>query len=213
MVYNKKYARKNKMSRRMPFSKKQVKVIKKLALQTGEVKEISNSSTFSSIVKTSALTGVMNTTIPQGDGEGQRIGDEITYKDIRFSCTFNSGTASGLLRVIAVQRLDNSTNGNPFQGLSNPGDINNPYPTLEEAGGRYKILKVWNSSVSSAGKKDTMCVMNIPYKSLPIKKLTYDPTLSTLSTNAGVVYFVVLTNNTTASQLTGSYEIRTRYYD
>lgn len=211
------YARKNKMysrnynknKKRFPFSRKQVQAIQKLSQMSGELKEYTTSSSHSNIDNTAPDQVSFNETgILQGDGDNQRIGDSLRPKDYTLNISFNSGTTSGILKVIVFQKLDDTTLNT--LGMVN---INDNLPTIQTAGGRYKVLRSVMTSVSSAGKKDSFLSIRIPSRSMKIKTLNYDTASGTLVSEEGVVRAIVLTNNSTASQLTSTFETRIRYYD
>lgn len=91
-----------------PFTKKQVKAIKKIAEHTGELKVYDTSISSTSIVSGSLINLFSSSShygIVQGDGQNERIGDELTIKDYNFKINFTSGTTNGTVRLILFQNL------------------------------------------------------------------------------------------------------------
>lgn len=195
-----------KRSFRRPFNKGQVKAIRKIALRSGEIKELVGSLSDGSIVTASANPVAISYTMAQGDGEGERIGDEITIKDISVNMVINSGTANGSIRVIFYQKLSDTTDL-----TSNMTDINDYYPSLKNSTGAYKILYDRNFQLDPDGVSNKFVRVKFN-KQLKVHKINYDAGASTFN-NTGTVLGLILTNNATASQITMTGKSRIRYYD
>lgn len=206
------YKKKRVMKRRgKVFTKKQVKVIKKLALSTGELKSFETTSTNSSLVASTGdgHSGVL--AIPQGDGDEERVGDQIRIRDIHYKVLLTSGTANGAVRVVLYQELGND---NPLSSASDflPNALLPKLADLGTASAGYKILFDRVYYLSAASVPNKVVNIRIPASKLKYSKIDYSTSAGT-TPSKGDINLYIGTNNTTASQMTTSINCRTRYYD
>lgn len=208
MVYKygkgKKVFKKNKG--KLPFSKKQLQVIKKITHSTNELKTFTPSLINDpSVVSGSTNSFTFSLGIPQGDGEGTRDGDQLMIKDYQMNLNINSGTTKGLVRVIVFENLGDSS-----LTLNSMTQVYSQYPTIQTSLGRYKVHmdKTYNinsSNVSSILIKKTF----IPV----IKKINYVSGSTTLVNGGGQLQGFVLTDNSVITQMTFDCQTRVRFYD
>lgn len=194
--------------RRMPFTKSQMKAIQKISQRSGELKHVDSSSTHTSVVTGGGQNLYLSTaTLPaQGDGENQRVGDQINIKSVRFKAQVNCGTANGSVRCYVVQHLDDTV------ATINNLDPNDFFPTLQTSLTKYKVLYNKVIQLDPDGKSNHIFMVDIPAKRLKIKRLNFDSAASTL-TGGGDISFHVTSNNATASQMTSDLNTRFSYYD
>lgn len=209
MPYKKQYRKRKRYNRRgAPFSKKQVKAIQKIAQHSGEMKNNSDNQTSSSLISTSPFIHRMShITIDQGDGEGQRVGDEIFIKQLSWRCLVDAGTAQGILRVIVIQQLSDT-----LDSFSTGLLVNSFLPDKATTNGRYKVLYDKLMYVGGDVKNSQLIKLNFRNNRLPIKKVHFDEGLATYS-GGGDIEFYVITDNTTASQITCNANLKLMYYD
>lgn len=207
------YKRRPRTRKRMPFTKNQTKAIHKIAQQSGEMKQIQGTSTDSSLVDGSHFNHSF-LTIAKGDDDNQRIGDKINVKDLHYKAVVNSGTASGVCRVIIYQLLrrpeTTAETGVGIAGLL-PNDF---YPNNEDVPVKYKILYDKIFYVNSVSKPQHLINVRIPARKLAIKQLEWDAdTGASAELLSGFISMCISTTNTTVSQMTVDSNLKIRYYD
>lgn len=196
-----------KRRRRLPFTKRQAKAIKKLAVSTTELKEYTTSFSDASVVqKNIQLFTYAN--IVQGDGDGERIGDEINVRDLDIRFSMKSGTASCVGIIYIIEQLGDEDNFyTDFN--TNFTDINTYLPNYQTAGERYKVHVARKFSINSVNMPDRQ----FRFKIKPIiKKINY-PATTGLPHDKGKLFMLIATNNSTATQITLEGNYRYRYYD
>lgn len=186
------------------FNRKQVKAIKKIAQASGELKHLDVTFTSAGLVSSGSLSDKTNLAIPQGDGEGQRVGDQLDVKDMHIKAQINSGTANGSVRMFVYQHLEDT---DPSVGNLLPNDF---WPTIQTSLQKYKILYDRTINLDSDGKSNHLFDAKI--KKFGVSKISYDTGASTV-TGPGEISINFSTNNATASQVTVDCNCRVRYYD
>lgn len=185
------------------FKKKVLAVIN----ERSELKQLVTTVSTTSIVETGkfALVESASFVIPQGDGDGQRVGDVIYLKDIDVRVSLNAGSAQGQMRLFAYQELEDEEPTSLITAL-NPDEF---WPRLRESDAKYRILMDKSFSLSS---QEPVKHFNLKLNNFPIKKLSYDAGATTIE-GGGLINMNVSTMNTTADQMSGTATIRVRYYD
>lgn len=207
-----KYVPRRKYKKAMPFSKRQVKAIKKIAIKTGEVKTIDTNTTDSSLVLTSGMSIDMPT-IAQGDTDSTRDGDLINLDSLQYRIRVNSGTANGLVRCVVVQfgQQQDGDSSPFFEGNLDPTFL---YPDLDTIQTEYKVLYDSVKECNPQGRNNIYFKIRIPKKKLKWTKVEYSDSAG-LSSDIirGKVFCKLYTNNTTASQMTAEANSRLKFYD
>lgn len=191
---------------RLPFSKKQVSAIKKIAVQSGETKIFTTTDALDTSVEVSLgttfdWTGAVPLLVVEGTGEEQRIGDEITLQSYNFRMKFNSNVSGNVnMRLLCVYFPDNDGTG--FASLMTDG-VNSPLPRKEAFGsGSYKVLMdryfCGIPNPASTGKVISQYYnLYIPVKGL---KVQYDSSATTR--NRGNIKMFMLTDSDVDSLMT-----------
>lgn len=212
MPYGRKNKKKMSMRRRYsrrPFSRKQVKAIRKISEKSGELKCVKATTNDTSLTNTSGVQHSVIGTITQGDGQdAQRIGDKITVKDLQVRVSLKSGTANGLVRVYLYQVKGDLAN---FGGALNDLYPQSFFPDMNDTNGNtYKILfdRVYKLAPDIA--EDHFVKLNIKGSRLLRKVVEFDNDASTVID--GDIKLGIETDNTTATQMTADVDSRLRYY-
>lgn len=202
-----KYKRKQ-YKRRALFSRSQMKAIRKIAAMSGELKTTNATAANSGIVSGSGQNMYVSTAnIPaQGDGDDQRVGDQIRLKEVAFRSQVATGTANGSVRCYVIQHLDDAV------ATVNNLDPNDFFPNLQASGTKYKVLYDRLIALDPGHKEDHVFDVRIPASKLRIKKLNMDTGATTLQ-GGGDISFHLTTNNTAATQITTDTNCRVKYYD
>lgn len=203
-VYKKPY---RKYASLRPFSKKQVKAIKKISQSSGELKEEKEIGTSASLTDTTPFTMTAGGVIPQGDGNGERVGDKIRIKDCSFRCQLECGTASGTVRVVAFQELEDEEPD--MSSLSVPNDF---WPDIQTSVAKYQVLYDRSFCMDPEVLSHKLINLNFPAKKLRVKYKEFASASTTLR-SGGEVRIRILTNNTVINQMTVDCNSRIRYYD
>lgn len=193
------------------LSRKQKKQVKQLVKQDRELKYVDSNETDTSLIASSGFAQDGIPTMAQGDDMGERIGDSIDIKSIRFQVLLKSGTASGLVQVFAFQELtDTAPSGISINHSVVP--IHSPFPKMDVAQQAYKIL--FNKRfVLDPDSKDTAYVdIKVPAKKLGLSRLTFESATGNVLT-AGKISLYIKTDNTSATQMTVDSNCRVEYYD
>lgn len=206
MPYKKSYRKKRKST----FSKKQKSEIKKIAEKSGELKTKQMNDTDTSLIASSGFTGpnIQDLAIAQGLDDDERIGDMVQIQKVQWRLSINTGTASGLVRVFAIQNLDDvDPTGINHQSPSPIGF----FPSLQTSIHRYQKLYDRTYSLDPSYKSNLLLNINVPGSKLRIKKVQFDDA----STNvvSGNVRIFVSTDNTDASQMTANCQMKVYWYD
>ncbi len=197
-----------KNSRRHNPKKSFKKRVQAVIMASAELKEIAETATDSSLTLASPFSDNIPGSIPQGDGDGQRIGDRIEVKDISIKASVFSGTASGLVRCIVYQGLED----NPPDTASMTLGPNDFYPPLTSTNSKYKILFDRVISMDPDYRSSFLFNIRIPAKKLGKKNIEFDSGAETLL-SGGLVVLRITTDNTTATQMTVDSNFRLRYVD
>lgn len=199
-------------SRRLPFSKKQVKAIKKIAEHSSELKfkeDLNNND--ASVTETAPTSHTLSSfSISQGTDNDERIGDKIKIKDLRYLLRVKPGSAGydttngHIYRIRIIQFLSNDNPSSVSQ--LNPLEFN---PPQEVADTTYKILY---DRIFTLNPDDT----NTKYHSIMIKgsrlqEIVFDDASTTVSQNN--ITFNVVPLTTTVDQLQTDLSVKIRYYD
>ena len=189
------------------FNKSQVKFIKNIVKADKELKHADSAVSDTSMVSTSASIASPSMSRAQGDGEDQRVGDQLEIKDIHWRLQIDAGTAQGSVRFYALQYLEDTQPS----GVGNllPCDL---FPTIQTSLSKYKILFDKMVHLDGNGKSNHVFNVRVKASQLPIKKINFDSGLTTL-TGGGQITGYLTTNNTTASQMTMAGNVRFRYLD
>lgn len=194
-----------------PFTKQQLRVIKRVSTNVGETKYLDTSVSNTSIINTSdaALDSIFTFNMIQGDGQGERLGDRIFAKSLQVRGTLNM-TSTNSLRFLII-RLDRysldlvSTVNNDFDytvvGLRGflPRDV---------TGYKYKVImdRVYTLDPDNVNQK--YLKFNIPVN----KKFEFqNSTTSPYHTNKYRMF--IYTDNVTASVISCSLQCRLSYKD
>lgn len=201
-----------RVNKKMPFSRKQAKAIKKLAEQSGELKSKVDSNSTSSLTSAAAFTHGLQDIIPAaGTGLDQRIGDQFTIKDIDYRISLASGTANGLIRCVIYQQLGVET-GEPSLGVAGF------WPSLDTGSGssftdegKYKVLMDKMYTLNSVSRPNLFIRHKVKAKDLLVKA----PQVNSAGTDflKGKLQLQIYTSNATASQMVVSSNMRLRWYD
>ncbi len=144
----------------------------------------------------------------QGDaGIGERIGDQVTIRDIQLKVSVQQLLKSGLHRVYAYQELEDTDPS----GLGNlqPNDF---YPNIQTSVKKYKVLfdRVFHLDID-AGKSHQLVNIRIPAKMLALKKVDF--AAGSVAINSGQVHVIATTDNATTNDQSLDCNHRTRFYD
>lgn len=198
--------------KKMPFNRRQVKAIKKLAESSGELKSLDGAAiTSASLISGTGVT-FFNTAlsaIPQGDGEAQRIGDQLRIKDLHARFLVDAGTAQGAVRVTIFQQLEDVL---PAGVPTSTGSVQQFWPNIQTSLTKYQKLYDKVVYLDGNGKSSHLFDIKIPASKLMIKKWNYDSGATSL-TGGGQIRGSIMTNNLTALQMTVNGVQRIRYYD
>lgn len=192
------YKRRYKKRSKLPFTKRQAKAIKKLAISSGETKLIQVSDTLDTSAEITNGTpfvwaDIMPLGIAEGTGEEQRIGDEIVLQSFHMNYRLVGGVVPSCdYRLIAVYFPD--SDGNGFEALYT-NDILSFHPRKEQTDIKYKILfdKTYSGKTSfdtdAHGDISVNKKLNLRVKGL---KVQYDSSATTI--NRGNIKVIILTD-------------------
>lgn len=206
MPYRKKRSYKPKRRKNLPFTKKQVKAVRKIAQTSNEVKYTDESFNSTNIYAGNGLQ-VNLSAIPQGDGNSNREGDSVRPQSITLRAMLeSSSTTPALIRCYAIQQLSGTT----------PTSINaispdNFFPTMDVADEPYKVLYDRVLSVNPNGGEKKLFRIKIPYNKL--KKIHYEKGTSTTSYGDIKFYFVPDASVSTGNGIEVDGNLRLRYTD
>jgi len=127
-----------KAKRNMPLTKRQVKAVKKIAAQSGEVKYRDVAFDDNDIYNGFPATLSTLLTIAQGDSVSQREGDKLLLKNIRWRGYLESKDTnqSQVVRMLMYQTTDGAANVAELNSIK-PDDF---LPRGDATNQRYKIL-------------------------------------------------------------------------
>lgn len=191
---------------RKGLNKVEKKQVLSLINKQDDVKVKEEAFTDSSLTEASPASDQVPGAIAQGDGDAERIGDRLRFKDISYRYQVNSGTASGLVRFTMYQELeDEEPDMNTFVL---PNDF---WPDLNASVAKYQILVDKVIELAPDIKERHLFSGRIPVKKLRMKGLEYADASTTIR-GGGQLRIRILTDNTTASQMTVDGNYKVRYY-
>lgn len=195
--------------RRMPFNKKQLKAIKKIANHSGEIKY--KDATASSINPFSGSPATLLSTwlnLAQGVDNDERVGDSVRLRNILLRLKVkNNTTSSKYLRFLVIQVRGDTAPSNMPPNQSEPF-----LPKAENVGEPYRKLvdkKIMLSS-TAGGIDKVLLSFNIKKFLSPIIK--FDDAATTV--NQGQIYFYLIADtDTSTGNISATLYSRTNYYD
>lgn len=187
-----------------PFSRKQVKAIRKIAEKSGELKSKQYNNTDNDLQSTFNMnTGALS--IAQGTDDDERIGDSIYLHKVQARFQVNT-LVSSTLRLFAFQCLEEVAPS----GVSTlkPNEF---WPNIQVSGARYKVLYDRVINIDPDSKGSMLLKVDIPGKKLKIKKIPFDEGAATMKNGQVLIYLT--STNTTASQITVDANLKAYWYD
>lgn len=174
---------------RMPFSRRQAKAIRSLVASSGEKHREVNAATNTNIFDNSPLSLSCIQSVSQGDGQGNRQGDEINplSLQLRGYCK-TTGSKEANVRLIVVQYKTNALLTNSL--VPSPEEF---FPDPDETTSRYNVLLDRVYSLSPNGK-------DIHFIKASIKKMAkvkFDEGATTV--NSGEIYVYVQGDTATST--------------
>lgn len=190
-----------------PFTKQQVRTIKKITQSTGETKYFDNTQNYTSIINTTtSISDMFSWYIPQGDGEGERLGNKIFVKSVQVRGLLNMSSTNSL-RFLIVRFKDYSslTTSQIFSDF-NIG-LRGFYPrSVNEYS--YKVIMDKVITLDPDNVNQRYVKWNFPIN----KTITYpDSSTSIYHTNRYLCF--IYTDNTTPSVVSFNYNSRVLYTD
>ncbi len=191
-----------------PFSKAQVKQIKKISETSGERKFIDQSESDTSIVASASFNMVIGMPA-QGLDNDDRIGDKIRLASIRFKGNLKlsaSATEGATIRMLVLRVPSTNVDGTApiadFTGLK-PNDflpLQTPYS--------YKVLKDFTINIGVGAINSKLVKISLMDKDV----VTFDGTgVNDISNHK--YYFLGLTDHATINELSMLANTRLTYYD
>lgn len=208
---------KNKYNRkkRLPLSRNQVKAVRKIALQSQELKYIDSSALQGS---TNIFSGTANIVsnffdgIDQGDDNGNREGDSIQVKSfkLRFHAKMD-GTERALLRVLCIQTRG-QTAPSTLTGTSTAPSPLEFLPKMDSEDEPYRVLYDKVLALNEDGSSGKYFTVDLAKKKGFIRKIQYENNATT-TVNSGKVYVMLIasTNISTGEGLSCNYHYRINY--
>ncbi len=189
------------------FNKKQVKQIKKIAQSDMERHREVNTLTLTNIFDNTPLKLQVIQGLAQGDGQGNRQGDEIA--PFRLMCrgyVKMTGTKEGNLRLMCIQYNNNVVLTDAL--LPSPEEF---YPDPDETTSRYKVLLDRVISLNSDGKNVAFIKFNIPAGRL--SKVKFDEASTTINSGELFCYIQGDTDAATGNGYEGKLTTKLLYID
>lgn len=218
MVASKIYRAKPKRkfrNKRLPFSRRQVKAVRRIATSTSESKYVDNSDSHSSMVASDnglvgfimpfSNDGLLN--ISQGDGVSNRDGNSVFIKGIKLKGILKA-VSSGAhhLRIMLIRVPDQLETSNDDRYTDfNAMDVSSLYPRDTKP---YKIL--WDKTYSIDSNNYPLQLIN---KYVKINKKVHYEDGTGSNVSRGQIALAFYTDNTTASAISLSLNSRTYFKD
>lgn len=210
VTYNRKSKRFVNRKKRMPFSKKQVKAIKKIAEHSSELKSKEVNGADVSITSPAPFAFTLNSfNLAEGDGDDERIGTKISVKDICYKFRVGPGSAGlstlgHVYNINVIQHLGNETIGSssqigPLQFFQKANDTDE----------KYKIL--YHKTVTLQPSSQNNKFHNIKIKGKLLNQILFDVGTTTCQLNN--VSLIVKPYTSVANELRLDYIARIRWYD
>lgn len=184
LLYKGRRGKKLRYSKKLPFTKKQVKVIKKISQVSGESYREVHTGSSTNIFDNTPMSLQVIQGMSQGDDNGNRQGDEIIPKTLQLRGYIkNTGSTDCNVRMIVIQYKNNNLLTNSL--VPSPEEF---YPDPDETDSRYKILydRVY-SLCRNSGQTCRFVKVNIPRKKL--SKVKFED--GTNNINSGELYVYV----------------------
>lgn len=195
------------MRKRLPFSKKQVKAISKIANKSGERHRESNSASSTNIFDNTPLKLQVIQNLSQGDGQGNRQGDEIQPQSLMVRGYVKAtGSQQGNVRLIAIQ-YKNDTQLTDAQ-VPSPEEF---FPDPDETSSRYKVLFDRVYSLNPDGKECHFLKFKIAGRKM--SKVKFDEGATTIRSGELYVYIQGDTDMSTGNNIEGKLTSKLLYAD
>lgn len=200
----------SRRNKRMPFSKKQVKAIKKISELSSELKSKVITGNDASITQGSPYVVTLNSFgIAQGTDNDERIGEDIRIKDLWYKIHLYGGSAGlysgGHCYSLTVLQHD----GNEALTASSQISPLEFFPSGQDSEENYKILfhKVYTLNPSSVDNK----YHSIKINGKKLRKVFFDDATTTVKRNSISIILKPLTS--TVNRLEADWTGRLRWYD
>lgn len=194
-----------------PLNKRQKKQVKSLISKGKELNAYK--VTGSAVVFAATWTAVDLSAMPQGDGDSQRVGDDIRMKKLllRFRVTHNSTNGGGALRIVVVQWRPNTLNDTfDSSKIFQTDDDVDSFPLWDNRHA-YKIL--YDKSVATPNQVDNLKTILINKtlvgRKLGNKKISFN---DGATTGSNKIHLLFIASNATNPD-TLDYEARSIYTD
>lgn len=209
MPYRKSYRKQRKGKKKLPFSRKQISTIRKVAQHSGETKYLDIAISPINPYDSNAadmMDGVMG--LSQGDTKSTREGDSVFFKSLRWQGRLlNNETTPRTLRFLVIQTFGKTVpTGIP---MANSELF---LPRLDTSDIRYKVLLNKFITLSPSGQPGDQKLFKHSISKFPIKKITYEAGSSTI-TSGNIYAYLINQNGSATSDVSGDVNVRFLYND